>query len=109
MNDKDDSGGIIDERLRQALRGARLSPALPPRFQEDVWRRIERTKAPRSALPGAWLDALLGSLLRPGVLLAGAAVLVVVSGVAGALDGSVAAREAAKAHYIASVAPNTLR
>jgi hypothetical protein len=32
-----------DESLRKALRAWRVTTPLPPRFQEQVWRRIERT------------------------------------------------------------------
>lgn len=109
INHDDNAGTTADQRLSQALRAARPSPALPPRFQQEVWRRIEASEAPRQVATTFWLDELLGWLLRPRILLAGAAALVVVSGAAGVLDGSVATRQAAKAHYLAAVAPNTLR
>lgn len=98
-----------DQRLRKLLVAARPAVGLPPRFKQEVWRRIERTEASGQGTAGSWLEALLGRLLRPRILLAGAAALVIVSAAAGAVENSVATRAAARAQYIASVAPNTLR
>ena len=73
-----------DARLGALLRESRVSPALPPRFQEGVWRRIEEAAAPVKATGGiTWLDALAALVLRPRFALATAAVLMV----AGALLG----------------------
>jgi len=110
MKNKDDElAGSRGERLQTLLHEARPAPALPPRFHEQVWERIERAELPREAPGGFWLDALMRRLLRPQILVAGATALALVSGVAGALGGSLAAKEVAKARYIESVAPNTLR
>jgi len=52
-----------DPQLSSLLRQARTAPALPPRFQQNVWRRLEAPEpAPRSA---SWLDALASLVLRP--------------------------------------------
>lgn len=70
-----------DERLRALLKEWKAKPALPPSFQEQVWRRIERAEAqpvisvtlwtvwtnwiaavlPRPALATAYLALLLAS------------------------------------------------
>ena len=110
MNNENDAGyGKDDARLRQLLLAARPVVALPPRFRQEVWRRIERAEAPREAVTRFWLDALVGSLLGWRLLLAGTAGLMVVSGLAGALHGAAGARAAARAQYVASVAPQALR
>src|SRR6266496_4065486 len=38
--------GNHDEALRKVLKEWRTDASLPPRFQEGVWRRIERAQAP---------------------------------------------------------------
>lgn len=44
-----------DERLSQVLKEWRTDAALPPRFQEAVWRRIECVeRAPALAVPSVW-------------------------------------------------------
>jgi hypothetical protein len=99
-----------EARLRELLRQARPSPLLPPRFQESVWRRIERGEyAPGPVAPLAWLDALAGRLFRPRLALAGVAALLVLGGVLGVAQGTVEARHAARAAYLSAVAPNTIR
>jgi hypothetical protein len=99
-----------DARLRELLRASHRAPPLPPRFQEAVWRRIETSEAAgRNASALGWLDLLVERLLRPRIALAGLAALVLLSGVAGALNGVASARQTAQARYLAAVAPNTLR
>jgi hypothetical protein len=99
-----------EARLRDLLRDARSAPPLPPRFQEAVWRRIEQGEAPReTATPVAWLDRLVERFLRPRLALAGITALLLVSGVAGVLSGSDAAKHAAQARYLSAVAPSTVR
>ena len=41
----DDSAKDPDEPLDAVLRGWKVDSALPPRFQEQVWRRIARAEA----------------------------------------------------------------
>ena len=99
-----------EARLRDLLRGARPAPPLPPRFQEAVWRRIEKAEAPSEATsPVAWLDRLVERLLRPRFALAGITALLLVSGVAGVLSGTETAKQTAQARYLSAVAPNTVR
>ena len=96
-----------DEKLGALLRGSRTFPALPPRFQQNVWRRIEDAEAPvRSE---SWLDALSALILRPRFALAAAAALVLVGSLAGALEGRQVARHDAQMNYLESVAPQTVR
>lgn len=95
-----------DEKLGALLRESRAFPALPPRFQQNVWRRIEDTEAP--ATSESWLDALCALILRPRFALAAAAALVLIGSLAGALEGRQAARHDAQMNYLASVAPQAL-
>ena len=96
-----------DPRLSALLRESRAAPALPPRFRQNVWRRIEDAEAPTPS--AAWLDALAALILRPRFALIAATVLVMGGGFMGALDGRQAARHDAQMNYLASVAPHALR
>lgn len=96
-----------DAKLSALLRESRGSPALPPRFQENVWRRIEDAEAPEKS--GSWVDALAALILRPRLAFATAAVLLVAGILAGAHEGSKTARQDAQARYVAYIAPNPLR
>jgi hypothetical protein len=108
MTEVDDSPD--DSRIRELLREARLMPALPLRFREAVWRRIQQREPGAAEDTGSlWIDRLVGWLLRPRVALAGLAVVVLVSGGAGLLQGTVVARQTAQARYLAAVAPFVVR
>ncbi|HEX5400262.1 MAG TPA: hypothetical protein VFY06_14545 [Verrucomicrobiae bacterium] len=96
-----------DARLREALRAGRPSPPLPPHFQENVWRRIEKPNASPEA--GSWLDALAALVLRPRFACATVAALVVVGALLGTYQGEQTAKQNAQARYVAMVAPNALR
>jgi hypothetical protein len=99
-----------DTKLGALLRESRISPALPPRFQEGVWRRIEEAAAPVKATGGiAWLDALAALVLRPRFALATSTVLIVAGALLGVREGSQMAKQDAQARYLAVVAPNSLR
>ena len=99
-----------DARLGALLRESRVAPALPPRFQEGVWRRIEEAEATVKSAGGfAWLDALAALVLRPRLALATAAVLMVAGVLLGVRDGGQMAHQDAQARYLAMVAPNSLR
>lgn len=98
-----------DEKLRALLRDARSAPGLPPRFEENVWRRIEAEE--KAAAPGGpgWLVGLAGWLLKPKYALA-LAMVVVLAGIGlGWSNAQHQARHEAQAHYLAAVAPNSLR
>lgn len=96
-----------DTTLSALLRESRVSPSLPPRFQENVWRRIEDSELP--ARQESWLDALAARILRPRLAFAFAAVLVLAGVMLGANEGVQTARHDAQANYLASVAPGSLR
>ena len=96
-----------DAKLGALLRESRGSPALPPRFQENVWRRIEDAEAPVRS--GSWLDALAALVLRPRFAYATIAVLLLAGVFTGTFEGRQAARHDAQMNYLAAVAPRALR
>jgi hypothetical protein len=96
-----------DPQVSALLRQARVSPALPPRFQQNVWRRIEDAEAPAKA--ESWLDALAGLILRPRFALAAATVVLLAGILAGTLEGRQMARHDAEMNYVASVVPHAVR
>jgi hypothetical protein len=96
-----------DAEISALLRGSRESPALPPRFRENVWRRIEDAAAP--AKPASWLEALAGLILRPRFAYAAAAALIFAGALLGGYSGAQSAKQSAQARYVAYVAPNPLR
>jgi len=96
-----------DAKLGALLREARGSPALPPRFQENVWRRIEDAEAPLRS--GSWLEAFASFILRPRFAYTAAAMLLAAGVFAGTFEGRQAARHDARVNYLASVAPQSLR
>ena len=97
-------------RLGVLLREARATPSLPPRFQANVWQRIENAAARNSPSDnGDWLDALVGWVLRPKLAFAVVAVLVLTGVGLGWNQGEQLARQDAQARYLAAVAPNSLR
>jgi hypothetical protein len=99
-----------DARLSALLRESRVSPALPPRFQEGVWRRIEEAAAPGKSTGGiTWLDALAALVLRPRFALATATVLMVAGALLGVREGNQMVKQDAQARYLAAVAPHSLR
>ena len=96
-----------DPQISGLLRESRASPSLPPRFQQNVWRRIEDADAP--AKPASWLEALATLMLRPRFAAAAAVVLLLAGVSAGTLEGRHVARHDAQMNYLASVAPQSLR
>jgi hypothetical protein len=110
MNQQNINPDPNDARLGTLLRATRAAPALPPRFQEGVWRRIEEADAPALSTGNiAWLDALAALVLRPRFALAAATVLIVAGALLGAREGSQAVKQDAQARYLAAVAPHSLR
>ena len=96
-----------DPKLSALLRSARATPSLPPRFQQNVWRRIEDAEV--SAKTESWLDALATLILRPRFAVAAATALVLTGVFMGAMAGAQNIRHDAQTRYVASVAPNSLR
>ena len=110
VNPDPGSAEASDLKLGALLRASRASPALPPRFQEGVWRRIEEADAPVKSTGGiAWLDALVTLVLRPRFALATAAVLLVAGALLGVREGNQMVKQDAQARYLAAVAPHSLR
>jgi len=97
-----------DARLSSLLHESRISPAPPPRFQENVWRRIADAESRPGASP-TWIEALIAKMLRPRLAFAAVAVLVIAGATLGAHDGTQLARRDAQTRYLAAVAPNSLR
>ena len=95
-----------DQNLTALLRENRPAPELPPRFRQNVWRRIEDVAAPATE---TWLDALAALMLRPRFALALAAGLLLAGILAGTLDGRQLARHDAQLNYLAAVAPHAVR
>jgi len=89
------SGEASDDKLREVLRAVRPLPSLPPRFQENVWRRIEDSEAPVKSGP-RFAYATIATLMLAGVLL-------------GTYRGAQTARQTEQARYLAAVAPDSLR
>jgi hypothetical protein len=96
-----------DPPVSALLRAARATPALPPRFEQNVWRRIEAAEAPEKS--AAWLDLLATWILRPRFAVVAAAGLLLTGVFAGTLDGQKLARHAAQMNYLATVAPHSIR
>jgi hypothetical protein len=96
-----------DPKFSALLREGRVSPPPPPRFQENVWRRIEGAAAPEKS--SSWLDALAALVLRPRFAYATITALVLAGALLGAHQGTQLAKQDAQARYVAMVAPNPLR
>jgi len=97
-------------RLGALLRESRAVPPMPPRFQENVWRRIESAAARHVPVgDGNWFDAVATWLLRPRLAFAVAAVLMFAGIGFGWRSGEHLARQDAQSRYLAVVAPNSLR
>lgn len=93
-----------EARLRELLREALPSTAMPPGFEGGVWRRIEAAAAETPA--GNWLDALVDRLLQPRLALTCAALVLVLGSTAGVLSAAGSARESAQQRYVRSVSPH---
>jgi hypothetical protein len=98
-----------DARLRALLRESRSSPQLPPRFQDGVWRRIEKRETDPSAGRSSWLDVIASLVFRPRLALAAVAMLVLIGTVFGVREGVQTARHEAQTRYLTAVAPDVLR
>lgn len=96
-----------DPQVSALLRQARVSPGLPPRFQQSVWRRIEDAEAP--AKSESWLDALANLILRPRFAMTAAAAMLLAGVLTGTLEGRQTARHDAEMNYIESVVPHVVR
>lgn len=99
-----------ETKLHELLHHARPTADLPPRFQENVWRRIEQAESSGVATDADnWLSVVAGWLMRPRLAFAVATMLVLVGVGLGFNNGAQQARAEAQVRYIATVAPNVLR
>src|SRR5579863_6500386 len=79
--------GNQDAMLRELLREWRPEVSLPPGFQEQVWRRIERAQSPAPPSLRLVIAHWIGAVLpRRALTVSYVAVLLVVGGTAGWLQ-----------------------
>lgn len=94
-----------DPQLRSLLRGAHPAPSLPPRFQEGVWQRVERSqreaKMPSPFPRTTWLQ----QWFRPSYAAAVVAVAMLSGTWMGLRHAEARSRIAERARYVASVDP----
>jgi hypothetical protein len=98
-----------DERLRAVLHEWKVDVSLPPRFQEQVWRRISRTEAQAGPslrqLFARWVEATFS---RPALAVSYVTVLLFVgltTGYVRAQDKSAQAESQWRTLYVQSVDP----
>ena len=94
-----------DPQLRGLLREWKPDTALPPRFRESVWRRIEQAEVVATAPASTWWECLTQSLLQPKWATAGLLALVLLGGLSGFQAGADEAQRAAQNRYVAAVDP----
>ena len=90
-----------DRELQALLHESRPQPGLPPRFQENVWRRIEQAEA--RSWQASWVDTVAGWLLKPRFAVATVAVVLLAGTLLGSMNGQAQARHAAQERYVAKV------
>jgi hypothetical protein len=103
---KDESNN--DESLRPLLKEWRVNASLPPRFQEDVWRRIERQQAASTTLWHLARHRLEAAFARPAVAVSYVTALIAMGLVLGAKQGqqqSARAEVRLEARYVQSIDP----
>ena len=93
-----------DHSLRRLLREAHPQAELPPRFQQEVWSRIQ---AAERGMPESrsFLESFLTLFFRPAIATAGLASLMLAGGFLGGRAGESRSQERAQARYIATVSP----
>lgn len=94
-----------DPQLRSLLREWRPDSALPPRFQEAVWRRLERADIAPPHPPATWWERLVGQLLQPKWATAGLLATMLLGGLSGFTSGADQAQRAAQDRYVSTVDP----
>lgn len=90
-----------DVELRAHLREARPQPGLPPRFQENVWRRIEQAEL--HGRSSNWIEALAALILKPRFAVTTICTVVILGALVGSWSGSAQARQVAQERYVAAV------
>jgi hypothetical protein len=98
-----------DEGLRKVLRQWKVEACFPPRFQEQVWRRIEQSEAQGRAPVWVLLwERLSAALARPSLAVSYVTVLLLVGLLAGYWQVRLTrsqAEEGMGARYVQLVAP----
>jgi hypothetical protein len=97
-----------DNSLRPLLKEWRVEASLPPRFQENVWRRIENLDASSVTLWQLIRQRLESTFARPAVAVSYVTVLVAVGLVLGAKQGQLRSARAEvqlEARYVQSIDP----
>lgn len=82
-----------DEALSRILREWKVKPQLPPRFQDAVWHRIERSETVGPAWRILW-DRLSAAITRPTLATSYLAVLLLTGLLAGYWQAKVANAQA---------------
>ena len=101
MSTNRNEGDELDAILREWV----VDSALPPRFEEQVWRRIDRVKAPAIPSLTAWLESLFN---RPALAISYVALLLVAGAMTGFLrvkDKSALSEAQWRARYVQSIDP----
>jgi len=92
-----------DSELRTLLRSAHPAPALLPRFQDRVWRRIEREAAAPG--PADWLGRLVARLFHPAWALSGLTAMMLFGLGLGWYSAEARSLAAERNRYLAAVSP----
>jgi hypothetical protein len=94
--------------LEQTLQEWRVTTPLPPRFQEQVWKRIERAEVPSISVSDALWAWLAVTFARPALAVAYVSVLLVVGLAFGFVQANAKAANLDRqleARYVQSVDP----
>jgi hypothetical protein len=97
-----------EDPLHRLLAEWRVEASLPPRFQEQVWRRIEAVEAPTTTVWAVFRRWLEAAFARPRLAVAYVAVWISLGLVLGFHQGqthSSRVEERLAASYIQSIAP----
>lgn len=98
----DETNPSEDVKLRALLRESRATPGLPPGFERNVWRRIERAEPQPQR---AWLAAVAAWFLRPRLAVGGLAAVMIFGAVLGTFSNAASAKDSARVRYVTSVDP----
>ena len=95
-----------DPKLSALLRAAHPAPVLPPRFQEGVWQRLERSD--RSTKAGSslgWLEQFVSGVRRPAYATIALAAVMLAGTWFGIRDGDGQTLRGERTRYVAAVSP----
>ena len=94
-----------DAKLSALLKESHVPEGLPPRFQEGVWRRIQRQEAPAAAQPQSWFNRWAALWLRPQWVAALLALCLLAGTASGMRLGKERVKRLERARYLQSVNP----